>query len=107
MHTSRPKKPKRQKAAQILNGEAEECESEEEPLVQPKKEPASPPPAPDVRFEATSNEGKDREDLYVASYLRGVELTDDILHIVFSYLQLKDRIRIERGIECIIDLNCY
>lgn len=29
---------------------------------------------------------------------RGIELTDDILHIIFSYLQLKDRIRVERGI---------
>ena len=42
---------------------------------------------------------------------RGIELTDDILHIIFSYLQLKDRIRVERGINNLawspIILICY
>ena len=49
MRTSRPRKPKRQKVAQILNGEAEESESEEE-LKQVKKESAHPTPATDIRL---------------------------------------------------------
>ena len=47
MRTSRPRKPKRQKAAQILNGEAEESEEEVE---QVKKESARPTPATDIRL---------------------------------------------------------
>ena len=39
-------------------------------------------------------------NICIFGFLRAIELTDDILHIIFSYLELKDRIRIERGIEC-------
>lgn len=68
MRTSRPRKPKRQKAAQILNGEAEESEEEVE---QVKKESARPTPATDIRL----NIKKWIEELwycYAFDYLEGL-----------------------------------
>lgn len=107
MRTSRPRKPKRQKAAQTLNGGGEGSESEEEEPEQVKKESARLTPATDVRL---SHLIKDRgittiycdniiiSLCFILLNLRGFELTDDVLHIIFSYLELKDRIRVERGV---------
>ena len=91
MRTSRPRKPKRQKATQSLRGEAEESESEdgEEDLK------------PLMSGEATSEKRIGCSIVFLLNVwlFRTTELTDDILHIIFSYLQLKDRIRVERGIK--------
>ena len=93
MHTSEPRKPKRQ------NAREEKDKLEDSKDIQEEREQEDTVPSP-AAFDDRSGPmfHVDDDFMYMLHESnRSSKLTDDVLHIVFCYLKLKDRIRVERG----------